>query len=176
MGVLALSTAMTLNWGKYSALAPFPSSPLKIASLVPDSYVPGDLYFMVKWKGSTADPVKLQDAKIHKDPPGLSGNLLEGRIYHDAFVLGAKADGIYVAAAASAVTAAPTITVSAGKATIASTTSGAVLRYTLDGTDPRYSTTAQVYTAPVEAASGTRVRAYAAASTGYPSAVTEKTA
>ena len=143
---------------------------------VPDSYVPGDLYFMVKWKGSTADPVKLQDAKIHKDPPGLSGNLLEGRIYHDAFVLGAKADGIYVAAAASAVTAAPTITVSAGKATIASTTSGAVLRYTLDGTDPRYSTTAQVYTAPVEAASGTRVRAYAAASTGYPSAVTEKTA
>ena len=40
---------------------------------------------MVKWKGSTVDPVKLQDAKIHKDPPGLSGNLLEGRIYHDAF-------------------------------------------------------------------------------------------
>ena len=38
MGVLALSTAMTLNWGKYSALAPFPSSPLKIASLVPSPY------------------------------------------------------------------------------------------------------------------------------------------
>ncbi len=143
---------------------------------VPDSYFPKNVYFMVKWKGSTVDPVKLQDANIHKDPPGLSGNLLEGRIYHDAFVIGAKADGIYVAAAASAVAADPTITISSGKATIASTTSGAVLRYTLDGSDPRYSASAQIYAAPVAAAAGTVVKAYANTGEGYPSGVAEATA
>lgn len=142
---------------------------------VPDSYFPADVYFMVKWKGSTVDPVKLQDAKIHKDPPGLSGNLLEGRIYHDAFVIGAKADGIYVAAAASAVTAAPTITVANNKAAIASATGGAVVRYTLDGSDPRYSDSAKVYSAAVDVHAGDRVRAYACTESGYASAVTDKT-
>lgn len=142
---------------------------------VPDSYLPDNLYFMVKLKNSTVDPVKLQDAKIHKDPPGLSGNLLEGRIYHDAFVIGAKADGIYVAASASAVTAAPTITVANNKATIASTTGGAVIRYTLDGSDPRYSDSAKVYSAAVDVAAGEKVRAYACTESGYASAVTDKT-
>lgn len=143
---------------------------------VPDSYFPGNLYFMVKWKGSTADPVKLQDAKIHKDPPGLSGNLLEGRIYHDSFVLGAKADGIYVACTAEAATAAPAIAVSGGSATITCTASGATIRYTTDGTDPRYSQSAQIYTAAVAVASGTMVKASACTADGYPSAVAEKSA
>lgn len=142
---------------------------------VPDSYFPENVYFMVKWKGSSVDPVKLQDAKIHKDPPGLSGNLLEGRIYHDSFVIGAKANGIYVAAAAAAVAATPTITVAGGKATIASTTSGAVVKYTLDGSDPRYSESASVYTAPAEVAAGNVVKAVADTVAGYASGVSEKT-
>ena len=143
---------------------------------VPDSYFPANVYFMVKWKGASADPVKLQDAKIHQDPPGLSGNLLEGRIYHDAFVLGAKADGIYVAAASSAVAATPTIQISGGSATITSDTGGAVIRYTTDGSDPRYSATAQVYSAAVAVTAGTTVRAYADTEEGYPSAVAQQTA
>ena len=143
---------------------------------VPDSYFPANVYFMVKWKGSSADPVKLQDAKIHQDPPGLSGNLLEGRIYHDAFVLGAKADGIYVAAAASAVAEMPAIQISGGSATITCDTGSAVIRYTTDGSDPRYSATAQVYSAAVPAPAGTTVRAYAGTETGYPSAVAQATA
>ena len=143
---------------------------------VPDSYFPEGAYFLVKWKGSTADPVKLQDAKIHKDPPGLSGNLLEGRIYHDSFVLGAKADGIYAAVDAGKVAAAPSISISGGKATISCSTGSAVIRYTTDGSDPRYSAAAQVYTAAADAPSGTVVRAYAAAEGGLPSAVAEKTA
>lgn len=143
---------------------------------VPDSYFPENLYFMVKWKGSSVDPVKLQDAKIHQDPPGLSGNLLEGRVYHDSFVLGAKADGICIAAASAAVAAAPEIAISAGKATITSDTSGAAIKYTTDGTDPRYSAAAQVYTAPVTVESGVTVRAYADTDSGYASAVVDETA
>lgn len=139
---------------------------------VPDSYFPEGVYFMVKWKDSSVDPVKLQDAKIHQDPPGLSGNLLEGRVYHDSFVLGAKADGIYIAAKASAVAGTPTVTVSGGKATLACDTAGAVMKLTTDGTDPRYSATAQVYTAPVSVTGGTVVRACADLEAGYASPVT----
>ncbi len=142
---------------------------------VPDSYFPDDLYFMVKWKGSSADPVKLQDAKIHQDPPGLSGNLLEGRVYHDSFVLGAKADGIYAAVKNSAVEAAPTSTVNGGTATLASETSGATIAYTTDGTDPRYSASAQVYTTAVSAETGTTIRCCARSAAGYATAVAEKT-
>ena len=47
---------------------------------------------------------------------GLSGNLLEGRIYHDSLVLGAKADGPYVACAAEAVAKTPVVTISASRA------------------------------------------------------------
>ena len=143
---------------------------------VPDSYFPSDLYFMVKWKGASADPVKLQDAKIHQDPPGLSGNLLEGRVYHDAFVLGAKADGIYAAVKSTALAATPTITITSGSATLASTTDGAVISYTTDGTDPRYSNSAKVYTAALSVTAGTKIRCCARTTAGYASEVTEKTA
>ena len=39
--------------------------------------------------------VKLEDYKIHRDPPGISGSLVEGRIVYDAFVLENKAKAIY---------------------------------------------------------------------------------
>ena len=117
---------------------------------VPDSYFPANVYFMVKWKGSSADP--------------------------DAFVLGAKADGIYVAAVSAAVAATPAIEISGGSATITSATGGAVIRYTTDGSDPRYSAAAQVYSAPVAVTTGTTVRAYADTEEGYPSAVAQEIA
>jgi len=139
---------------------------------VPDSYFPDGVYFFIKYKNSTADPVKLNEANIHKDPPGISGHLLEGRFYHDAFVLGAKADGIYVAVESSKQTTAPTITENSGKVTIAS--AGAVIKYTVDGTDPRYSDTAQVYAAPVDAPAKGEVKAYAVKEGLFPSNVTEK--
>lgn len=52
-----------------------------VVKRVPASYLPAGVYFLVKYKGSTVDPVKLNDMKIHQDPPGIGGNLLEGRIY-----------------------------------------------------------------------------------------------
>jgi hypothetical protein len=41
-------------------------------------------------------PVKLQDFKIHVDPPGINGVLVEARTRHDAFVLNKKKDAIVV--------------------------------------------------------------------------------
>ena len=123
---------------------------------VPASYFPAGVYFMVKYKGSTVDPVKIQDVKIHQDPPGIGGNLLEGRLYHDAFVLGTKANGLYVAAASANVTAAPTIKDTSGTVTITKT---GTCKYTTDGSDPRYSATAQVYSTTFPASAGTVVKA-----------------
>ncbi len=141
---------------------------------VPDSYFPADVYFMIKYKGCTVDPVKLNDANIHKDPPGYSGHLLEGRFYHDAFVLGAKCDGLYVGIVKDKQTAAPTITESSGKLTLAS--AGAAIYYTTDGSDPRYSAKATVYSAHIDApAAGEKLRAYAVKDGLFPSNVVEKT-
>lgn len=64
---------------------------------VPDSYMPTNTQFMIKYKSATVDPVKLRDYKIHVDPPGISGDLVEGRYIYDSFVLTTKSKGIYVA-------------------------------------------------------------------------------
>lgn len=68
---------------------------------VPDSYLPAGVQFMVVHKGSAISPVKLHEYKIHVDPPGLSGHLVEGRYIYDAFVLDAKKMGVYVAKTSS---------------------------------------------------------------------------
>ena len=143
-----------------------------VVKRVPASYLPDGVYFLVKYKGSTVDPVKLNDMKIHQDPPGIGGNLVEGRIYHDSFVLGTKADGLYVAAASASVTAAPGVSDTGGTVTITKT---GTAKYTTDGSDPRYSSTAQVYGGTFSAAGGTVVKAYDVGSGKFPSAVTTYT-
>ena len=140
---------------------------------VPSSYMPADAYFMIKYKGSTVDPVKLNETHIHQDPPGISGNLLEGRFYHDSFVLSSKANGIYVAAKSSAVTAAPTISDSSGTVTISGT---GTVKYTTDGSDPRSSKNAKVYSGTFSEEAGVVVKAVAYGSgTTYPSSIKEYT-
>ena len=44
---------------------------------------------------ATVAPLKLEDYRIHADPPGISGSLVEGRVAYDAFVLKNKAAAIY---------------------------------------------------------------------------------
>lgn len=125
---------------------------------VPDSYMPKDVYFLVTHTRSVMQPFKIKDTKLHEDPPGISGALLEGRNYFDAFVLGARANGVYAAVKADKIVAKPTITITSGKATIAGT--GTRSFYTLDGSDPRYSKNAQQYAAPVALEPGQVIRAY----------------
>lgn len=62
---------------------------------VPANRLPADFGFMVAHPVACCAPTKLEDFRIHRDPPGLSGSLIEGRIVFDAFVLNNKANGIY---------------------------------------------------------------------------------
>ena len=50
---------------------------------------------MIAYPSATVAPVKLEEYKIHIDLPGLSGNLVEGCVCYDAFVLDNKKNGIY---------------------------------------------------------------------------------
>ena len=62
---------------------------------VPTSYLPENCEFIITHPIATINPKKLQDYKIHRDPPGINGNLVEGRVRYDAFVLEGKKDAIY---------------------------------------------------------------------------------
>ncbi len=140
---------------------------------VPDSYLPGNVQFMIVHKKSFTAPWKINDTKVHQDPPGINGSLLEGRFIWDAFVIGARAAGIYVCGASGSKQAAPTITISGGSATVASTGADKIL-YTLDGSDPRYSDSAQVYASAVTMAAGETIRAVAYKTGSLASDVSEK--
>ncbi len=62
---------------------------------VPKNRLPEKFGFMLAHPCATVAPTKLEDYKIHEDPPGISGSLVEGRIAYDAFVLENKAKAIY---------------------------------------------------------------------------------
>lgn len=64
---------------------------------VPKSRVPEKFGFMIAHPCATVAPTKLEDYKIHNNPPGISGQLVEGRICYDAFVLDNKTKAIYYA-------------------------------------------------------------------------------
>ena len=68
----------------------------------PDSYFASTVNFLVCAKNSVLAPLKLEDAHIKQDPPGISGHLLEIRKIYDAFVLETKAQGVYVSSNATA--------------------------------------------------------------------------
>lgn len=128
--------------------------------IVPDTYLPDGVNFMIIKKGVACAPVKIRTMRILTETHIVDGNIVQGRFMHDCFVLGANADGIYVHAK-SGMLAAPTISISGGSATITGG-SGATIKYTLDGSDPKTSPTAQAYSAAVSVTAGQKVRAFAA--------------
>ena len=62
---------------------------------IPANRLPAGFGFMIAHPCATVAPTKLEAYKIHKDPPGISGSLVEGRIVYDAFVLDNKVKAIY---------------------------------------------------------------------------------
>ncbi|MDP7981031.1 hypothetical protein [Bacillus multifaciens] len=62
---------------------------------VPSKRLGKDVNFMICHKSATVAPIKLAEYRLHKDPPGISGTLAEGRVYFDAFVLKNKKVSIY---------------------------------------------------------------------------------
>ena len=67
---------------------------------VPANRLPEGFGFMIAHPVATVAPTKLEDYRVHEDPPGISGSLVEGRICYDAFVLENKKNAIYYQATA----------------------------------------------------------------------------
>lgn len=61
---------------------------------IPSSYFKNNLYGVLVYTKSTISPSKLKEYKIHSNPPGINGDLVEGRIMFDTFVLDAKKKGV----------------------------------------------------------------------------------
>ena len=62
---------------------------------VPANRLPENFGFMLVHHCACVAPKKLEDYRIHTDPPGISGDLVEGRVCYDAFVLDNKVKAIY---------------------------------------------------------------------------------
>ena len=126
--------------------------------VVPTSYLPANVYFVIKSKGCTEDPVKLAQYDVIAKAVGFSGPVVQGLAYYDSFVLGAKNVGIGVAGSSSAVLNAPSISKASHTVSISSV-SGVTFFYTVDGSDPRSSTTRQQYSSGVTLTAGQVFRA-----------------
>ena len=63
---------------------------------VPSSYLPSNTAFVMCHPAATTGVTKLEDYKIHTDPPGISGLQIDMRFRYDAFVLDAKKDALYI--------------------------------------------------------------------------------
>ncbi|EJW14868.1 hypothetical protein M5X02_29320 [Paenibacillus alvei] len=71
---------------------------------VPKARLGANTNFIVTHASATVAPIKLADYRIHQDPPGISGSLVEGRVYFDAFVLDQKKDAVYASVRKTPVT------------------------------------------------------------------------
>lgn len=142
------------------------------AKPMPSSKMPANVPWMITHKSSIIAPTKIKKFVGHVDPPGINGDQIEFRMIHDAFVIGKKVNGVCAAVLNGNVQAKPTITIASGEATI--TSSGAsVIKYTTDGTDPRFSDDAKTYSAKFAVTAGQVVRAVAYSATKYASEVAE---
>ena len=142
--------------------------------VVPDGDMPENVYFILQHKDACPFVQKLAKYKIQKDPMGIDGNVIEGRVRYWAGVLAEKCDGVYVYCASGSVQAAPTF--GGSGSTVSLTAEGADIYYTVDGSDPRYSASREQVSSggSVTLADGQVLRAYACSDTKYPSAVVEK--
>ncbi len=141
---------------------------------VPDVYMAEGLYFLITHKGSVLNPNKIKTMRILNEVVGIDGSVLEGRNYFDAFVLGAKSGGVYAAVDKTKKTADPSVSISGNAATITAA-AGVTFKYTTDETDPRYSKSANTYSAAVSLEAGQTFRAYGVKEGSFASNVVEKT-
>jgi len=67
---------------------------------VPATRLPDDFGFMIAHPVATVAPTKLEDYTIHQNPPGINGDLVEGRIAYDCHILNNKAKAVLYQATA----------------------------------------------------------------------------
>ncbi len=79
-------------------IVPVPDKYLKksTSSVTNNPGLTSDLHFLIVKKSAVLAPTKIKDMKVHSDPVGISGALMEIRWLYDAFALDTKAKGIYV--------------------------------------------------------------------------------
>lgn len=63
--------------------------------LAPSTYLPTNCAFILAHPSATVVANKLQSFVQHTNAPGINGDLLEGRVRYDAFVLNSKKNAIY---------------------------------------------------------------------------------
>ena len=87
---------------------------------VPSSRLPAGAAFLITHPIAATAPKQLDEYKIHDNPPGISGWLVEGRFIYDCFVLNEKADAIYYHGGQSVIKGLQVITApsSSGKCTL----------------------------------------------------------
>lgn len=133
---------------------------------------PKNAYFAIFHKDAIISPEKINTFRGIKDSENMDGDRLQFRMKYDAFVLPSTCYGAAVACAAGTVAPTPNVNVAEGKATVTGA-DGAVVYYTLDGSDPRYqSADAKVYAAAVEVKSGDIFRCCSKAEGKWMSAAT----
>ena len=62
---------------------------------VPTSYFPANTNFILTHPKANVNPRQLSEMKVHQDPPGISGALIEGRYIYDAFTFSQKLVAVY---------------------------------------------------------------------------------
>lgn len=87
---------------------------------VPSGRLPAGASFIMTHPVAATAPKQLEDYKIHDNPPGINGWLVEGRIIYDAFVLNEKSKAIYYQGGAGAMYALNFMTAASasGKSTV----------------------------------------------------------
>lgn len=68
--------------------------------IVPDSYMPTGVVFMIVTRGCAVAPKKIETYRILEEHPDIDGHVVQGRFLHDCFVLDTKNKGIYAAKSA----------------------------------------------------------------------------
>lgn len=140
---------------------------------IPKSWLPANCFGFVLQKDAVILAKKLFDMHLRTDPMGIRGWVMEGSVYFDAFVLGAKANGVAALIQSGSQQVTPTIAISEGKATVTSTGASKIM-VTVDGSDPRFSASAQAYTGAFTVPAGGVVKAVAYKDGGFTSAVATK--
>ena len=68
---------------------------------VPGTLFPTATNFIIKHKSATVDPIQLATYRVQKEPMGVNGDVVEGRIIYDSFCLDGREKAIFVSKTAS---------------------------------------------------------------------------
>ena len=109
---------------------------------VPHPDMPSGCHALVWWKRAVVDPKTIDEAKVITDSEFVSGFKINMRVRYGAFVVGKYAMGVVALLASSQRATA----VTPSNARVLDLNSGDTVKYTLDGSDPRYSASAVTVT------------------------------